>query len=154
MLASGLFIAGCVGPPAEPSACDGLSDKMIGITREDYSNCAEELLSELEGLDLYLERMVRQDDTEARPSAQEHLRRLRHLMDQVGFQADIWREAGQGNDRTVQRWPDSGMRWFNQEVSGSAAHFRAVLGYPNEDNLRTASEHYNQARQAYGRFRK
>ena len=66
-------------------------------------------MAELDGLELYLERFVRQDDEEAGPTAKKHAARLRHLMAQVGFQADVYRDMGSGE--LVQRWPDSNMRW-------------------------------------------
>lgn len=142
----------CLRPPAEPSACDGLAEKTLAVTRDDYSDCAGEIIEELDALELHAERYIRQDDKEAGPVARKHAARLRHLMSQVGFQQDVYRDMGSGE--LVQRWPDSSMYRFNSEVRSAAAQFISALGYPNEDNLRQGSEHYAKARQAYSGFRR
>lgn len=142
----------CFRPPAEPSACDGLSEKSVAVTRDDYGDCAGEMIEELDGLELHLERFIRQNDKESGPIARKHAARLRHLMSQVGFQADVYRDMGSGE--LLQRWPDSSMHQFNSEVRSAATQFLAALQYPNEDNLRQGSDHYAKARQAYSRFRR
>lgn len=146
-------VAGCINPAAEPSACDGLSDKTIGITRADYSECAGEILEALKILEPPLRRLVLKSDETARPEAKAAYRRLHHLMRRVGFQEDIYREVAGGSGRTVERWPDSNMRHFNVEVSGAAAHFKSALVYPHEDNFREGLERHARARRAYARFR-
>jgi hypothetical protein len=146
-------VAGCARPAAEPSACDGLSDKTIGITRADYSECAGEILEALKRLEPPMRRLVLKGDETARPEAVAAYRRLRHVMRQVGFQQDIWREVGGGAGRTVERWPNGNMQHFNLEVTGAATHFNSALRFPHEDNFREASAHHARARQAYARFR-
>ena len=112
---------GCSGVASRPSACDGLVEKTIGVTRDDYSACAGEILAVLDSLEAPLGRFVRTGDEAAESEADAHSRRLGHLMSEVGFTADVWREAIEGVDRTVQRWPDGAMRHFNNEVGGAVA---------------------------------
>ena len=152
VLAVVLFLTGCLRSEAGPSACDGLSEKTLGITRDDYSDCAGEILAEIDGLGLHLERLVRQDDKESLPEARKHNARLRHLMDEVGFQADVYRDMG--SRELALRWPDSSMRSFNVSAMSAATQFAATLVYPNDDNLRQGENHYEKARQAYSQFRK
>jgi len=144
--------AGCDGSAAGPSACDGLADKKVAITRTDYSACAGEILDTLQALEEPLRRLV-DGDASARVPAQSASRRLSHLMGQVGFQADAWREVQGGAGRAIERWPDAGMRGFNAEVVNAAAQFRAVLAYPNQDNLQQGIRLNAEARNAYSRFR-
>ncbi len=83
LLVLALLVPGCTRPHEQPSACDGLADKSLGITRDDYGDCAGEIVAELDGLELHLERLVRQGRAESRPAAGAHAARLRHLMRQV-----------------------------------------------------------------------
>jgi hypothetical protein len=153
LAAVALLSQACDRSASGPSACDGISEKTLGITREDYSDCAGEIVAEMDALELYVERFVRQGDAEARPEGLSHERRLRHLMKQVGFQADVNREVGQGSDSIVQRWPDSGMRSFNAAVHVAFAQLSAALRYPEEGNLIEGSRQYQIARRAYAQFR-
>ena len=153
ILSTATFSVGCSGVASRPSACDGLVEKTIGITRDDYSACAGEILAALDGLEAPLLRFVRTGDEAAGSEADAHSRRLRHLMNEVGFTADVWREAREGVDRTVQRWPDGAMRQFNNEVGGAVAQYVAALRYPNEDNFTEGRRRHAAASQAYKRFR-
>ena len=45
----------CSGVDSRPSACDGLVEKTIGITRDDYSACAGEILAVLDSLEAPLD---------------------------------------------------------------------------------------------------
>ena len=144
---------GCSGVASRPSACDGLVEKTIGVTRDDYSACAGEILAVLDSLEAPLGRFVRTGDEAAESEADAHSRRLGHLMSEVGFTADVWREAREGVDRTVQRWPDGAMRQFNNEVGGAVAQYVAALRYPNEDNFTEGRRRHAAASRVYARFR-
>lgn len=148
-----ILSVGCSQSASSPSACDGLIEKTIGITREDYSPCAGEILATLDSLEPALRRFVLRNDEEAEAEAKVHYKRLRHLMNEVGFTADVWREARGGAGRTVERWPNGGMRHFNSEVGTAAAQYMSALGYPNDDNLKEGQRRHAAARQAYARFR-
>ncbi len=153
ILITTILSVGCSRVASSPSACDGLVEKTIGITRDDYSACAGEILAALDSLEAPLGRFVLTGDEEAESEAESHSRRLRYLMREVGFTADVWREAREGADRTVQRWPDGAMYQFNHEVGGAAAHYVAALRYPNQDNLQQGRRSHASARQIYARFR-
>lgn len=144
--------AACVMQPAESTACDGLAEKTLGITRADYSTCAGEILAALDDLERPLRRLVQGDD-DAKGDAESANRRLRYLMRQVGFQADFFREVVGGASRTIERWPDSAMRIFNREVVGAAAQFGSALGSPNDGNLQEGARKHRLAKRAYERFR-
>jgi hypothetical protein len=147
-----ILSTGCVVQPVEPTACDGLAEKTLGITRADYSACAGELLDAMDDLERPLRRYVR-GDGDAKVDAVNANRRLRHLMRQVGFQADIYREVGGGISRTIERWPDTRMQVFNQEVTHAAAHYRSALGFPNDDNFQEGRRTHKSAKRTYARFR-
>ena len=153
ILSTATLSVGCSGVASRPSACDGLVEKTIGITRDDYSACAGEILAALDSLEAPLGRFVRTGDEAAESEADAHSRRLRHLMSEVGFTADVWREAREGADRTVQRWPDGAMHQFNNEVGGAVAQYVAALRYPNEDNFTEGRRRHAAASQVYARFR-
>ena len=146
-----LLPIGCNKPATEPSSCDGLSDKTVGITRDDYSACAGEILVTLESLQENLKQLVLKEDNGVKPEAEANLQRLRYLMREVGFQADIYREAR--GRRNVERWPDSSMRRFNGSVGHAVAQFSSALGHPNEGNLWEGTRHLKEARVAYSYFR-
>ena len=135
-----------------PTACDGLSRKTLAITRADYAECAGQILAALEQVEGPLGRFVA-GDAEAGAEASSAHRRLRHMMDVVGFQAGAYREVGGGADKTIQRWPDSGMRTFNGHVISAAVQFRAALVHPNQDNFEQGARGHANARAAYARFR-
>lgn len=145
--------AGCSQAASTPSACDGLSERAIGITRAEYGDCAGEILEALDEIEISLGRFVRTGDEEAKVEADSHSERLRHLMREVGFTADTRLEAREGVDRTIQRWPDGAMYQFNNEVRGAVAYYIATLRHPSEDNLREAQRRHALARQLYARFR-
>lgn len=153
ILSVAVLSVGCSPATSRPSSCDGLVEKTIGITREDYSACAGELLATLDSLETELRRSVFKGDEEAGPDAEAHYKRLRHLMGEVGFTTDVWREAREGSGRTVERWPDGAMRQFNSEVGTAAAQYMSALGRPNDANLKEGQRHHAAARQAYARFR-
>jgi hypothetical protein len=148
-----ILSVGCSQAASSPSACDGLLEKTIGITREDYSPCAGEILAALDSLETELRRSLFKGDGEAGPDAEAHYKRLRYLMREVGFTADVWREARGGAGRKVERWPNSAMRHFNTEVGTATAQYMSALGRPNDANLKEGQRHHAAARQAYARFR-
>jgi hypothetical protein len=148
-----MLSVGCSRVVSRPSACDDLIEKTIGITREDYSPCAGEILAALDSLEPALRRFVLRGDEEAGSEAEVYYERLRYLMREVGFTADVWREAREGAGRTVERWPNSAMRVFNSEVGTAAAQYMSALRYPNDDNLKEGQRRHAGVRQAYARFR-
>ncbi len=153
VLGAAVLSVGCSRGVSRSSACDGLTEKTIGITREVYSPCAGEILAALDSLETELRRSVLRGDEEAGPDAEAHYKRLRYLMREVGFTADAWREARGGGGRKVERWPDSTMRRFNTEVGTATAQYMSALGRPNDANLKEGQRHHAVARQAYARFR-
>lgn len=153
ILGAAILSVGCTPAASRPSACDGLIEKTIGITREDYSPCAGEILAALDSLETELRRSVFRGDEEAGPDAEAHYKRLRYLMREVGFTADVWREAREGAGRKVERWPNSAMRHFNTEAGTATAQYMSALGRPNDANLKEGQRHHAAARQAYARFR-
>jgi len=146
------LVVGCAGPAAGPTACDGLADRTLAITRTDYSACAGEILGALEEFEGPLQRFVA-GDAAAKDPAESASRRLAHLMRQVDLQADAWREVKGGAGRTVERWPDASMREFNSDVVNASAQLNAALRFPNQDNLQQGSRLHAGARNAYSRFR-
>ncbi len=144
---------GCSRAVSRPSTCDDLSKKTVGITREDYSPCAGEILAALDSLERPLRQSVFRGDDGAGPEAEAHYKRLRYLMREVGFTADLWREGSEGAGRKVERWPESTMRVFNSEVGTATAQYMSALRRPNDDNLKEGQRHHAMARQAYARFR-
>lgn len=153
ILTVALLSLGCSRAVSEPSACDGLIEKTIGITREEYSPCAGEILATLDSLEPPLRRFVLRGDEEARTQAETHYKRVRHLMDEVGFTADVWREAREGAGRTVERWPDGAMRQFNSEVGIATAQYMSALESPNDASLKEGQRRHATAGSAYARFR-
>jgi hypothetical protein len=137
-----------------PSACDGLADKLVGITRADYATCAGEILAALEELEQLLGRMTLEGESDARPQAEAAYKRLRHLMREVDFQGDIRREVRAGSPAPMlERWPDGGMQNFNKHLGNAAAQFMSALERPNQANLHEGSRQHAQARRAYAHFR-
>ena len=153
ILSTAMLSVGCSRVVSKPSACDDLIEKTIGITRQDYSPCAGEILAALDSLEPALRRFVLRGDEEAGSEAEVYNKRLRYLMREVGFTADVWREARKGAGRTVERWPDATMRQFNSEVGTAAAQYMSALRYPNDDNLKEGQRRHAGVRQAYARFR-
>lgn len=143
--------AGCGGAVA-PTACDGLSDKTLAISRAEYAGCAGQILAALEQVETPLRRFVEGDAAAGNDARSAH-RRLKHMLDEVGFQADVYREVGGGTAKTLERWPDAGMREFNAEVVNAAVQFHAALVHPNQDNLQQGARLHANARSAYARFR-
>jgi hypothetical protein len=149
-----LLCLSCGGSAVEPSACDGLGDKLVGITRDDYAPCAGEILASLEELEQALRRMLVEAETEARPEAEAAYKRLRHLMRQVDFHGDLKREVrAQSPALRIERWPDGNMSYFNREVGVAAAQFMSALRRPNEGNIQEGSRRHEMARRAYAYFR-
>src|SRR5262245_61403007 len=152
-LASTLLLSiGCFDAAMGPTSCDGLADKTVAITRNDYSKCAGEILEAFEKLEAPLRRFV-DGDKASKSEAEAAAHRLSHLMGQVGLQSDAFREVQGGSSRTVERWPDSGMREFNAAIIQSSAQLRAALVFPNQDNLQQGINLYARARTAYSSFR-
>jgi len=137
-----------------PSACDGLADKLVGITRADYATCAGEMLAALEEIEQPLRRMVLEGEGDVQPEAEAAYKRLRHLMREVDFHGDLRRESRAGSPApTIERWPDGNMRSFNTDVGMAAAQFMSALQRPNQGNLQEGSRYHAWARSTYARFR-
>jgi hypothetical protein len=144
----------CDGSAIGPSACDGLADKLVGITRADYATCAGEILAALEELEQLLGRITLEGESDARPQAEAAYKRLRHLMREVDFQGDILREVrAESHAPEIERWPDGSMRTFNKEVGNAAAQFMSAVRRPNQGNLEGGSRYHAKARSAYAHFR-
>jgi hypothetical protein len=144
----------CDGRASGSSACDGLADKLVGITRADYTTCAGEILAALEKLEQALRRVVLDGEGDARPEAEAAYKQLRHLMREVDFQGDIRREVrAESHAPEIERWPDGSMRTFNKEVGNAAAQFMSALQRPNQGNLQGGSGYHAKARSAYAHFR-
>ena len=144
----------CDGSASGSSACDGLADKLVGITRADYATCAGEILAALEELEQSLRRIVLEGESDARPEAEAAYERLRHLIHEVDFHGDIRREVRAGSPApSLERWPDGSMQNFNKDVETAAAQFMSALQRPNEANLHEGSRQHARARRAYARFR-
>ena len=149
-----MICLGCDGSAVEPSACDGLADKLVGITRADYATCAGEILAALEELEQSLRRMVLEGESDVQPEAEAAYKRLRHLMREVDFHGDIRREVRAGSPAPMlERWPDGGMQNFNKHLGNAAAQFMSALQRPNQANLHEGSRQHAQARRAYAHFR-
>jgi len=147
-----ILSGGCAGPAAAPSACDGLANKTLAITRADYGKCAGEILETLDEFESSLRRFVDGDAASKDPAASAS-RRLAHLIREVDSQADAWREVKGGAGLTVQRWPDASMRGFNAAVINAAAQFNAALRFPNQDNFQQGARLHAQARSDSSGFR-
>jgi hypothetical protein len=152
LVAGALLALACYPTTPVQTACDGLADRELGITREEYSPCAAELLHTLDTLQRALERMIVRGDSTGQSDARAAYQHLRLLMQRVGFQADIRREMP-GPGRLIERWPDAAMRQFNAEIGTAAAQYMSALNYPNVGNLQEGSRRHELARQAYSRFR-
>jgi hypothetical protein len=142
----------CSAAVRAPTACDGLDEKTVGVTRADYAPCAGEILVALDTLQRHLQRLILQQDSAAQSDGERALRHLRGLMREVDFTADHWRELREGRP-SLERWPDGAMRQFNVEIGVAAAQYMSALEGSNPANLQEGSRRHSQARSAYGRFR-
>ena len=133
----------------EPSACDGLAERRMAITREEYTPCAAEMMAALGRLRPAVEEVLA-GDAEARSSAKEALQTLRGLLRKSGVEADT-RSVRTGE--LVERWPDGRMRAFNHSVFDALVQYGAVLQYPNEDNFREGMKAQDDAAEFYQMFR-
>ena len=134
----------------EPSACDGLAERRMAITREEYTPCAAEMMAALDRLRPAVEEVLA-GDAEARSSAKEALQTLRGLLRKSGVEADT-RSVRTGE--LVERWPNGRMRAFNYSVSHALAQYGAVLQYPDEGNFREGREAQDDAAEFYRMFRR
>lgn len=134
----------------EPSACDGLAERRMVITREEYTPCAAEMMAALDRLRPAVKEVLA-GDAEARSSAKEALQTLRGLLRKSGVEADT---RSVRNWELVERWPNGRMRAFNDSVSHALAHYRAALQYPNEDSFRQGLEAQDDAAGFYRMFRR
>jgi hypothetical protein len=149
-----VFTLTCAESASVTSACDGIADKRVGISRAEYGPCAAKILVTLDTLGERLQRLVLRSDTTAWAPAQANYKQLRILMKRAGLDADVLREAREGTHAlTVERWPNGSMRVFNVEVSVAAAQYMSALGRPNRGNLEEGLRRHALARQAYERFR-
>lgn len=145
-------IPGCERPA--PTACDGLGDRLYGITRAEYAPCAREIMATLDTLQRQLQRLILRRDSLAEPEAGTAYRHLRLLLKRAGFTSDHWREMrAQSRGPRTERWPDEAMRAFNLHVGNASAQYMSALGRPNQANLKEGSRHHRYARQAYARIR-
>jgi hypothetical protein len=119
-----------------PSACDGLADKLVGITRADYATCAGEILAALEELEQLLGRMTLEGESDARPQAEATYKRLRHLMREVDLQGDIRREVrAESHAPEIERWPDGSMRSKRWQAAFELVGFSMLDGIWNGERL-------------------
>jgi hypothetical protein len=145
----GAFTVACGEMGGEPSACDGLAERRMVITREEYTPCAAEMIAALHRLRPAVEEVLA-GDAEARSSAKEALQALRGLVRKSGVEADT-RSVRTGE--LVERWPDGRMRAFNHSVFDALVQYGAVLQYPNEDNFREGIKAQDGATEFYRMFR-
>jgi len=145
----GALTLACEEPGGEPSACDGLDERRMAITREEFTPCAAEMLAALDRARPAIERLLAGDD-EARAAGREALRALRGLVQKSGVEADA-RSVRPGE--LIVRWPDGRMRVFNYSVYQALVLYGAVLQYPNNDNFRDAVEAQNDAAESFRTFR-
>lgn len=149
---AGAVLVGC-GPASDDSACRGLAERTVAITRAEYAPCAAEMLAALDTLERQLDRTVRARDSTALRSARRTYRHLQRLIRQVDFHGDARREVRQGAGRTVERWPEANVRAFNGALITATAQYGAIVDHPNPDNLEEGSRHHRTARDAFARLR-
>jgi hypothetical protein len=114
---------GCEGAVVQASACDGLGDRKMGITGVEYAPCADELVSALDSLRLYLSPLVG-DDSSAFDPADRAYSRLRSLIVETG----VIRDSRSVTTSEVERWPEGTVRAFNRAVFGASVQYGSALG--------------------------
>lgn len=143
---------GCPGSGTAPAtACDGLEERRLDITPEEYRPCAGEIIATLDSLQRHLERLIVDGDSRARSEAERAHAHLRLLLDKVGLRAETFREL-RGEGRTVERWPDATLRRFNEAISDAASKYTSTLRHPNRGNLEEGTRSHERARREFTRF--
>ena len=146
-LCSMVLLACGKASPGE-SACDGLSDRRMGITREEYLPCAGEIIGALDTLRVQLDAIL-DGDTTILARARDTSRELNARIRETGIDAD-YRSLRAGT--VVERWPDGDLRAFNHSVFDAAFHYSTFLAgrsdrtaYRFEEGIKA----HEQARDAY-----
>ena len=142
-----MLVVACGG--GEPGACDGFSDRELGIKGEEYRPCATEILSALDSLRPKLQELVEGDESVG-PDARSRYRELRAMIDATGIPNDF---RSMESSTVIVKWPEASMRAFNSAAFAAAVQYSAVLAYPNDDNLRQGVQAHEEARRAYGQIR-
>jgi hypothetical protein len=133
---------------SESGACDGFSDRDIGITGEEYHPCADEILGSLDSLRPGLEALVA-GDVAAGSDARAHYRSLRHSIQATGIMDDF---RSMRPSTVIVKWPEASTRAFNSAALDAMVHYGAVLAYPNDDNLGQGVRAHEEVRRAYGQI--
>lgn len=146
-----MLILSCEMGASGGSACEGLSDRRMGITREEYRPCAGEIIATLDALRLELERIA-DGDTAALSTARSISRELRALIRQTGIEAD-YRSFRPGV--VFERWPDGDLRAFNGYAFDATFQYSTFLTGSfdrTSSRLDEGVKAHEGARDAYRRF--
>lgn len=142
-----MLVVACGG--GEPGACDGFSERELGIKGEEYRPCATQILSALDSLRPKLQELVEGDESVG-SDARSRYRELRAMIDATGTPNDF---RSMESSTVIVKWPEASMRAFNSAAFAATVQYSAVLAYPNDDNLRQGVQAHEEARRAYGQIR-
>lgn len=150
-LALGAMLALAACHTWTPTACDAIGERRSVITAQEYRPCAAALVAALDDVRPHVRQFVR-GDTSARPDALHAWKRLDLLVARSGFRRDVASYSG----RSIERWPDSGMRGFNSAVLQACFAYHTALevgeSLPasyNEDYFEKASGFHDDAQALY-----
>jgi hypothetical protein len=138
------LLAGC-GNATEKSACDGLADRSLGITREEYRPCAGEIMAVLDTLGPQVEAVL-EGDTAALPQARASSRRLASLVRRTGIESD-YTSMRPGTE--VERWPENDLRAFNSYMYDAYFNYRTFLVDRTRERFDEGRKHHERASSLY-----
>lgn len=143
------LLVACGDLGGEPSACDAIGERKMGITAGEYRPCAGEILAALDRLQPSVEAVLARDDA-ARAEAERVLGELRGLIRKTGFKADA---LSTRPGRMVERWPVGLVRGFNQSVFDATVHYAAVLHHPDDEQFEEGVKSHDDATSFYDKIR-
>jgi hypothetical protein len=152
MVASGSLCAllvACAERVDRSSACPGIAERQMGITREEFAPCAAELLAALDAVRPPVEAVLAGEDA-SRSEAEAALRQLRALLRSTGV-LDDFRSLRPGKE--IERWPDGRVRVFNHSVFDASVGYGDVLQYASEDVFQQGVEAHDAAIRYYRQLR-
>lgn len=151
------FFIACAKPEKTP--CDGFAERKIGITPQEYSSCAEEIISTMDALQIELSKMLFLKEKKAHGRAERKLQRLKTLIEKTGWEND--RKDIENLNlfkllvnpmralKIFERWPDIRLIYLNNSIYSAYTTFSEVLNSQNVNSFQTALEYQKNAQQLY-----
>lgn len=151
------FFIACAKPEKTP--CDGLAERKIGITPQEYSSCAGEILSTMDALQMQLSKMLFLKEKKAHSRAERKLRKLKTLIEKTGWENDR-KEIENLNLfkllvnpvralKIFERWPDIRLIYLNNSIYSAYTTYSEVLNSQNVNSYQTALEYQKEAQHLY-----